>query len=195
MHNTNRKKLVVSALMLAILVGAVGYAAIGQAYQIGLNEGLGVNRDSDVPTIHGHLTVWVRRGDSQVWILAFSAHNLITNYGRNATREYLGEANGAAFDYIEVGTGTGGGAGDNALQTPYSTRQQGTYSDTATAYNWTITTTFAAGFFGGETITEAGCFNASTSGTMFNYQDFSGITLSASDSLQVQFEYMVTDAG
>lgn len=184
------------------LVCIIGFAAImamtfdaGRQYEKHLDESLGVNRQTEGSTLTGHIYVYVMRGDSQVWSLAHSEGNLITNVGRNATRDYLGGTAGASFDYIGVGTGTGGGAGSEALVTPFSTRQQGTYDDTAVAYNFTITTTFAAGFFSDTTITESAVFNASSSGIMLNYQSFSGIVLSAADSLQVIFEFMISDAG
>jgi hypothetical protein len=135
--------------------------------------------------------VYVMRGGESTFTLAWSEHNFLTDEGRLYICDQIGGTSGTAADYIAVGTGTGGGVGDTDLQTQFSTRQQGTFAEPV-AYNWTITTTFAAGFFDGEVITEAACFDAAAVGNMLNYQDFSGITLSAADSLQVQFEFIVT---
>lgn len=194
MNKQNKKKVVVTVLMASIIIGAAVYAAMGHAYQVGFNDGLGVNRDGDGPTLHGYLTVLVKRGDSQEWAFILSKHNLITNAGRLDICDYIGATAGASFDYIGVGTGEGGTAASTDLVTPFSTRAQGTFAEPC-AYNWTITYTFAAGFFSGQNITEYGVFNAATTGTMLSYQDDSGTVLSSADSLQVQFEYMVTDAG
>lgn len=188
--NIQKQKILATVAMVALLVGFGLFAFnAGRDHEkyIYLTEGVGMDKE---PVIYGHLTIIVI-DENGIAYLAWSEHNVITNVGRNATREYLGVTGGAAFDYIAIGTGTGGGAASDALQTEVF-REQGTYSDTATAYNWTITYTWAAATFSGEVITEAGCFNASSSGVLFNYQDFSGITLTASDSLQVQFEFMVT---
>lgn len=192
MNKQEKKRIVVTAMLMAILVGAVAYAAMGQAYNRGFSDGLGVNREE--PALYGHLSIFVMRGDSQVWSLVWSHENLITDAGRLDICDYIGGTAGNAFDWIQVGTGTGGNAASTALATPFSTRQQGTFAEPV-AYNWTITYTFGASFFDGEVITEAAVFNAVTGDTMLNYQEFSGITLSAADSLQVQFEFMITDAG
>jgi len=196
--NVNRKKLAVS---IALIIGLAGLVVAsfnaGQLYEIRSNEAFGVNRtDGDGPTLHGQLTVLVLWGDSEEWEFLYSAENLITNAGRLALCNHIGDTATTIFDWIQVGTGSGGGVGSTALVTPFGVRQQGTYAD-PTDYNWTITTTFAAGFFDGEIITEYGCFNAVTGETMLSYEDASGDpkTLSAADSLQVIFEYMITDAG
>lgn len=195
MNKQQKKKVAVTVLLVSLLVGAAVYAALGHAYEVGFNDALDMNRD-DRPDLNGHLTVLIKRGDSQEWEFLYSAENLITNAGRLALCNHIGDSATTMFDYIQVGTGSGGGVGSTALVTPFGARQQGTYADPVD-YNWTITTTFAAGFFDGETITEYGVFNAVTGETMLSYQDASGDpkTLSAADSLQVIFEYMITDAG
>jgi hypothetical protein len=154
-----------------------------------LQEGIGLNKQNE-PTIHGHLKVLVMRGGESTFTLAWSEHNVITNAGRNQIRDQIGGTAGNAFDYIAIGSGSGGDASSTTLVTE-EFRAQGTYAE-PTDYNWTITYTWTAGTFSGETITEAGCLNAAAAGILLNYQDFTGITLSASDSLQVQFEFMVT---
>lgn len=189
----NRKeKIGVSALALSLLcvsLLAVGlYVNQGQLYERYLSEHSGL--DSEVKTVSGHLTVLVLREGETDWQLAWSEHNVITNAGKNQIRDQIGGTAGAAFDYIAIGTGSGGGVSSTALVTEF-TRQQGTYAEPVD-YNWTITYTFGAGTFSGTTITEAGCLNAAASGTLLNYQDFTGITLQSGDSLQVQFEFMVS---
>lgn len=197
MNRDEKKKVVVTALIICLIVTAVGYAAMGHAYEAGFNDALGVNEtDGDEPTLHGQLTVLVLWGDAEEWEFVYSGENLITNAGRLALCNHIGDTATTMFDWIQVGTGSGGTASSTALVTPFGVRQQGTYADPID-YNWTITTTFAAGFFSGQTITEYGVFNAVTGETMLSYEDASGDpkTLSAADSLQVKFEYMITDAG
>lgn len=191
---TRREKTVAVTAAFAILIMAVAMVQ-NQQYYLHLYEGIGVNRQADRGLIiQGHLRILVKRGGSDRFVLAWSEHNLITNEGRLYVCDQIGGTSGTAADYIAVGTGSGGGVGDSDLQTQFSTRQQGTFAEPV-AYNWTITTTFAAGFFDGEVITEAGTFDAATTGNILSYQDFTGITLTAADSLQVVFEFMVTDAG
>ena len=196
MNKQDKKKVVVTVLMVSIIIGAAVYAAMGHAYRVGFNDGFGVNRaDGDEPTLHGQLTVLVLYGGSEEWEFVYSSENLITNAGRLVLCNHISDVANTMFDYIQVGTGTGGSATSTDLVTPFSTRQQGTYADPVD-YNWTITTTFAAGFFNGENITEYGVFNAATGVTMLSYQeDAAGKILSSADSLQVIFEYMITDAG
>jgi len=197
MNTRDKKRVVVTAVLVAILVGAVVYAAMGHAYEVGFNDGFGVNRaDGDGPELHGQLTVLVQYGNSEDWEFVHSSENLITNAGRLALCNHIADTATTMFDWIQVGTGSGGTVTSTALVTPFGARQQGTYADPVD-YNWTITTTFAAGFFDGEIITEYGVFNAVTGETMLSYHDASGDpkTLSAADSLQVIFEYMITDAG
>lgn len=137
----------------------------------------------------GRVTTYViTDGVSDFW---FSSDNVITNVGRNLARDQIGGTPIAVFDWVEVGTGTGGGVTSTALVTPFSTRQQGSYTD-VTDYEWEITTTFAAGFFDGEDITEFGCFNAASGASLFSYVSDAGRVLTAADSLQVIWEYSIT---
>jgi len=136
------------------------------------------------------MTVWVMRGDSQQWQLAWSEHNVITNVGKDAIRDQIGGTATGAFHHLAIGTGSGGGVGSTTLVTEFA-RAEGTYAEPV-SYNFTITYTWIAGSFSGQTITEAGCLNLASGGILLNYQDFTGITLTAADSLQVEFEFMIS---
>ena len=150
------------------------------AYDLGQTQSLHVD---------GRVTVYVIRDDvKDFW---FAKDNVITNVGRNLARDQIGGTPIAVFDYVQVGTGTGGGVTSTDLVTPFSTRQQGSYTD-VTDYEWEITTTFAAGFFNGEDITEFGCFNAASGVSLFSYVSDAGRVLTAADSLQVIWEYSIT---
>ena len=159
-----------------VVMSFVGFIA----YDLGQQNSINVS---------GRVTVYVIRNDvKDFW---FASDNVITNVGRNLARDQIGGTPIAVFDYVEVGTGSGGGASSTALVTPFSTRQQGTYTD-VTDYEWEITTTFAAGFFDGEDITEFGCFNAASGPSLFSYVSDAGRVLTAADSLQVIWEYTIT---
>jgi hypothetical protein len=186
-----------TALMIAIIV-SVSFLALNTGYRLGLDEGLSLNREEPESALHGHLTVMVYRADTGVWELAWSEHNVITNAGRDLIRDYLSNdtltgLDTQAFNYIAIGTGSGGGASSTTLQTEFD-RQIATYAEPY-SYNFTLTYTWAASSFDGDTISEAGVLNDATTGTLLNYQDFSGITLTSSDSLQVTFEFMISDGG
>jgi hypothetical protein len=171
-----RKQYLAVACLMVLLTSVVGF----MGYQLGSENGIHVS---------GRVTVYViRDGHKDFW---FSSDNVITNVGRNLARDQIGGTPIAVFDYVEVGTGTGGGATSTALVTPFSTRQQGSYTD-VTDYEWEITTTFAAGFFDGEDITEFGCFNAASGPSLFSYVSDAGRVLTAADSLQVIWEYSIT---
>lgn len=173
---SKRNQILAVACLMVLLMPVVGF--IG--YQLGSENGIHVS---------GRVTVYVIRDDvKEFW---FASDNVITNVGRNLARDQIGGTPIAVFDYVEVGTGTGGGVGSTALVTPFSTRQQGAYTD-VTDYEWEITTTFAAGFFDGEDITEFGCFNAASGPSLFSYVSDAGRVLTAADSLQVIWEYTIT---
>lgn len=135
-----------------------------------------------------HVYYIVRRAGTIVF--AEDDPNVITDAGRTALRPYIGDTAGASFDYIEVGTGSGGGSGSTALVTPFSTRGAGTYA-TVGSFNFSITFQFTAGFFDGETITETGCFNAITGVTLLSYDDSFSRQLFAADDLTVIFMFQV----
>jgi len=171
-----RRQLVAMFFSILVLMGFVGFIAYNLGQQGTMN-------------VSGRVTVYVIRGDQkEFW---FASDNVITNVGRNLARDQIGGTPIAVFDYVQVGTGTGGGVGSTDLATPFSTRQQGTYTD-VTDYEWEITTTFAAGFFDGEDITEFGCFNAASGPSLFSYASDAGRVLTAADSLQVIWEYTIT---
>ena len=170
-----------------VLLGVTALVAAGQHARIlELKDQL----ESDSTGEWGATVYWgiMREGESS-FSLAYQEHNVITNAGRTALRPYIGQTPGNPFNYIGIGTGTGGGVGSTDLVTPFL-RAQGTYA-TPSAYNFTITYTWVAGTFSGQTITEAALFNAASGPTMFNYQSFTGITLQSGDSLQVQFNVQV----
>ena len=123
----------------------------------------------------------------------FEGANVITNAALIALKAYISDTPGNAFLYIGVGTGSGGGAGSTELVTQHSTRGLGTYSSVSD-YVFKVVYTFTAGFFSDTAITETALFNAASSGTMLNYHDFTSITLSSTDSLEVTHQITLSSA-
>jgi len=183
----NKKKILGTVFVIA-LVAMFGIFAYnqGQLYQQYLNEDIGMQK---VP-FGAYMTLIVIKPDGSSYI-AWEGHNVLTTVGLNASRIQIAGTATAAFDYIAIGTGTGQGAGHNALATEVFRAQGATDFVTTAAGNWTVTYTWPATTFSGQSITEAGCFNASSGGVMLNVQSFSAIPLTAADSLQVTFEFMI----
>lgn len=119
-----------------------------------------------------------------------SHSNVITNAARSALRGHIGDTTVNVWNYIAIGTGSGGGVGSTTLVTEFS-RYQGAYA-TVGSYNFTIDFTWTAGNFSGQTITEYGVLNAAAAGTLLNYDDsISRGPLLAADSLQVTVNFQI----
>lgn len=165
---------------------------------LNLQEEMGINREQ-VAKLGANIKISVMRAGESQFTVAVYVHNVMTTVGLNWIRRMIADqtyvnnnATTNASHYIAIGEGSGGGVGSTTLQTEYA-RAIGTFA-MPSATNWTLTYTWGAGNFSAETITEAGCFDesAADSGILLNYQDFTGIPLGASDSLQVQFEFDVS---
>lgn len=190
-------KMFAGAIALMVFVVAIGgYVAYNAGFNHAINtyDYLGFGGGEETFNVRGFFTLWVDRGSDGTVDWVYYAENTITNAGRNAIRHYFGEdgwvnsnATTHAWQYIAIGTGNGGGASSTNLTTLFD-RQVGTDAY-PTAYNVTITYTWTAGSFDGDTIQEMGLFNADDgTAKLFNYHDFTGITLQSTDSLQVQSE-------
>lgn len=181
----------IGAILIVSAMALVGYIAFdqGRYYQQTYDENIGLQK---VAPFGAYMSFLVIHEDGSS-VLAWSGHNTMTTVGLNACRWYISgvPAANANFTWIAIGTGSGGGVGSTALATE-AFRASATFENTTTAAgNWTLTYTWTAGTFSGEAITEAGVLNAATGGILLNYQDFAAITLSASDSLQVTFEFEI----
>lgn len=116
--------------------------------------------------------------------------NLIVNTGlASMSALLLADISETAYDYIAIGTGTtAAAAGDTALGTEQM-REAGTGTQVTTTVTndtahlestFNITSTLA--------ITEAGMFNAASSGTMLNRQVFSAVNVVDGDTLVVKWD-------
>ena len=115
---------------------------------------------------------------------------LLVNTGKAIITNYL--IGGAASQPKYVGWGTGAGttaATDTTLFTETGTRTSGTMSQQTTSVTndtYQVVGTMTAGAT--LAITNAGLFDASTSGNLFVKGDFSTVNLNSGDSIQFTFK-------
>lgn len=115
--------------------------------------------------------------------------NIFTQAGEEFLTDLVdGTVSAPANWYIGWGTGAGTAAkGDTTLFTEASeARVAATESQPTTDTNKFLAQLTCAG--AGKTITNAGVFSASTSGTMFLKSDFTGIALNVGDKIEFDFQ-------
>lgn len=102
--------------------------------------------------------------------------------------------NGTEPKYVAIGTGAGTtAASDTTLFTEVETRANGTSSKvTTTTTNDTYRVVGTITMTGSRAITNAGLFDASSTGNLFVKADFSTINLATSDQLQLTFNVQFT---
>lgn len=111
---------------------------------------------------------------------------VLVNTGKAIVTNYL--AGGAATQPKYIGWGTGAGTAaitDTTLFTENGSRTTGTASQvttTTTNDTFQVVGTLTAG--SGLTITNAGTFDAASSGNLFVKGDFTGLVLASGDSIQ-----------
>ena len=117
--------------------------------------------------------------------------NLVVTVGKNFIASRMKDATATAMTHMEVGTGTTAAAvGDTALQTPVASSRVTLTSTTVTTNSVAYVATFPAGT-GTGALTEAGLFNASSSGTMLCRTVFSVINKGAADTLGITWTVTV----
>ncbi len=139
----------------------------------------------------GRITGVLKKADGS--IETFERNNLIVDTGVDFVCDCLGKPSGrpSVLSYIGVGTGLAvADHTDTDLETPL-TRVAATYAHTGSTDFFTMTATFGAGVGTGD-LTEAGMFNAASSGTMMNRVVFSSIPKEAGDSLDITFTVTLT---
>jgi hypothetical protein len=114
---------------------------------------------------------------------------LLVNTGRAVVTSRL-NSGGTIPQYTAWGTGAGTtGATDTTLFTEVGSRVSGTPSQVTTSTTndtFQVVGTLTSG--SSQTITNAGLFDASTSGNLFVKGDFTGIPLGTGDSIQFTFK-------
>lgn len=182
-----KQELLAGFLVVALLVGTVGFMIAQQNRIIQLERG-------EIIPISGDLswgaTIYMRIFRDGVLLSEEVHHNLITNAGRSALRGHIADSTVNVWNYLAIGTSTGGDATSTTLVAEYS-RYQAVYA-TVGSYNFTLTFTWTAGNFSGQTVTEYGVLNAAAAGTLLSYDDnFSRGPLQSTDSLQVTANFQV----
>lgn len=116
-------------------------------------------------------------------------HNTIVNSGYDLVADLLGNTTRPdRIGYIAVGTGSSATTGSmTALGTPWGSRISATYTHTAGTALLTLAGTVAAHTGATVALREAGLFNASTSGTMFDRVTFDAINKAATDTVNIRF--------
>jgi hypothetical protein len=120
--------------------------------------------------------------------------NLVVTVGKNFIASSMAKTttnSPAAMTHMEVGTGTtAAAAGDTTLETAVASSRVTLTSTTVTTNNVAYVATFPAGT-GTGALTEAGIFNASSSGTLLCRTVFSVINKGAADTLGITWTVTV----
>ena len=144
--------------------------------------------------IHGYMSVYLKRANSDKWIpITQNKHNLLTNGGRDFihNQAYTNVAAGTQGSrYIAVTTDAGApAAGDTTLTGEISTNGLArAAASTNTHTNGTNTSTLGITFTasGAHTsVQKSALFNASSAGIMTHENTFTAVTLATNDQLQV----------
>lgn len=137
----------------------------------------------------GSLTIAIKDANGNVK-QELTVPNLVVDTGLDFIAARMNGTSDAVMSHMAVGTGsTAAAAGDTALETQSAIEAltSATVTDNAIAF----VATFAAGT-GTGALTEAGIFNASSSGTMLCRTVFSVINKGASDSMTVTWTVTIS---
>jgi len=121
----------------------------------------------------------------------FTIPNLVVTTGLAYIASRMKDATATAMTHMAVGTGsTAAAAGNTALETQLGSRVALT-STTVTSNSTAYVATFGAGV-GTGALTEAGIFNASTSGTMLCRTLFAVINKGAADTMTITWTITIS---
>jgi hypothetical protein len=116
--------------------------------------------------------------------------NLVVTVGKNFVASRMKDATATAMSHMGIGSGSSSAAaGDTALGNQLD--RNALTSTTVTNNEVVYSATFAAGE-GTGAVTEAGIFNAATSGTLLCRTVFSTVNKGAADSLSIQWSVTVS---
>lgn len=141
----------------------------------------------------GHFSAKLKKADGRV--IEYEQRNLVVDVGVDFICDAMAKpsARPNVLSHIGIGEGTtAADAGDTALETELD-RNAATYTHNAGDAFFTMEATFGAGEGTGD-VSEAGLFNAASTGTMFNRVVFSAIPKEASDTLDITFTITFTPA-
>jgi len=133
-------------------------------------------------TATGRLSVIVKDSDGKIKEER-NINNLVVTTGLGFIASRMKDASATAMGYMAIGTGTtAAAAGDTALGTELD--RNALSSTTVTGNQIEYVSTWAAGD-GTGAITEAGIFNAASSGTMLARTVFAVVNKDANDTLSI----------
>jgi hypothetical protein len=141
--------------------------------------------------LHGAITLMLKKANGDVETV--HKDNIIVDVGFDFIADAIGKSASrpGVMGFIALGTGTtAAAAGQTALVTEID-RNAATYAHTAGTKTFTFTADFAAGDATGA-ITEAGVFNASSSGIMLDRVVFPVVNKGADDSLTAVFTFTMS---
>ena len=141
--------------------------------------------------LDGVLTLTLNKANGEV--ITFSKHNMIVNVGYDFICDAMCKASGrpGVMSYIGLGSGTTAAAATQTALVSELKRVASTYAHVAGTKTFTVSANFGAGVATGA-ITEAGVFNAATSGIMLDRVTFSVINKGAEDTLTAQFTFTLS---
>lgn len=133
------------------------------------------------------------------WTDQLVFNNLVVNAGLAGMASRCNGSGGeAAFTYLAVGTGTTApAAGNTALETEITDSGLARASATVSRVTTTVTNDTAQldktwNVTGTKAVTEAGAFNAASSGTLLGRQTFSAVNVANGDTLQVIYKFQMS---
>jgi hypothetical protein len=145
---------------------------------------------NDAITMKGKLNVVLTGPDGEVKE-SREFDNLVVTVGKNFIASRMKDTTDTAMSHMEVGTSTQAAAvGDTALVSAVSSSRVSLTSTTVTTNSVAYVASFPAGT-GTGALTEAGIFNASSSGTMLCRTVFSVINKGAADTLGITWTVTV----
>lgn len=183
----NKKDKAIGFLLVCMIVGLTG-VIVFQQYQMNhlqINEQIPINEIRDWGA-----TVYMTVYRDGAVLSEESHHNLIPDAARSALRGHIADSALAVWNYLAIGTSTGGGTGSTTLENEFL-RAVAEYAIVG-SFNFSLTFTWTEGNFSGQTVTEYGVFNDPSTGTILSYDDnFSRGPLTADDTLQVTAMFQI----
>jgi len=190
---TNTKYALFALPLVAVLLG---FSVFGTSFQSELSE---VPSVEDRTTVVGHVILQVFDTNTGELKYKMENHNLVVDVGLDEMSQAtfgVGGAGSTFFDYIEIGTGTTAPvAGDTTIETSACARIQDASPDSNSATSGETSTSVISSFDGGTcagAITEAGIFNALTGNQLLARSTFGAVTISAGDTLNVNYTITIT---
>ncbi|OQB16960.1 MAG: hypothetical protein BWY14_01282 [Parcubacteria group bacterium ADurb.Bin192] len=133
------------------------------------------------------------------WTDQLVFNNLVVNAGLAGMASRCNGSGGeAAFTYLAVGIGTTApAAGNTALETEITDSGLARASATVSRVTTTVSNDTAQldktwNVTGTKAVTEAGAFNAASSGTLLGRQTFSAVNVANGDTLQVIYKFQMS---